>query len=263
MSFITFKNNPPPTTLLHTTLKQSLKLSMKKIAIIGLGNPGEKYQQNRHNAGFLILDYFLNQNENSSNNSPAPCGRGLRGGVAENWGKNTKLEAKIAEVSHSLQEGVVGEGYGKIILAKPNTFMNNSGRAVSKIMDYFDIPKEDILVIQDDLDLPFGSIRFSKDSGSAGHKGIKSIIESLGTQDFSRLRVGIANEIYTQQNIPSEKFVLENFNKKEEEFLDPEKKELAKLSEKISEAVCFFVENGFEETKNKYNKSAMPLIELK
>jgi len=229
---------------------------MKKIAIIGLGNPEEKYQQNRHNAGFLILDYFLNQNENSSNNSPTPCGRGLGGGVAETWKKNTKLEAEITEFPRPLWEGVGGRGYEKIILVKPETFMNNSGRSVSKIMNYFDIPKEDILVIQDDLDLPFGSIRFSKDSGSAGHNGIKSIIESLGTQDFSRLRIGVANELYTTQKIPSEKFVLENFNSEEKKLLE-------NISGEISEAIHFYLEHGFEKTKNKYNKSAMPLIELK
>ena len=230
---------------------------MKKIAIIGLGNPGEKYQQNRHNAGFLILDYLLNQKENSSNDNPsAPCGRGLDKEIAGKWKVDAKLEAKIVEISHSLREGVAGEGCEKIILAKPETFMNNSGRSVSKIMNYFDISKEDILVIQDDLDLPFGSIRFSKDSGPAGHNGIKSIIESLGTQDFSRLRIGVANELYTTQKIPSEKFILENFN-------SDEKKLLENISGEISEAIHFYLEHGFEKTKNKYNKSAMPLIELK
>ncbi len=206
---------------------------MKKIAIFGLGNPGEKYTNNRHNVGFLFLDTLANQ---------------------DNWKTDTKLEAEICEL-------VIADT--KVILAKPTTFMNNSGRAISKVMNYFDIPKEDILVIHDDLDLPFGSIRFSKDSGPAGHNGIKSIIEYLGTQEFTRLRIGIANEIYTEQNIPSEKFVLENFNKEELGFIDSEKKELPRLSEKISDAVLFYIENGFDKTKDEYNKSAMPLIVLR
>ena len=220
---------------------------MKKIAIFGLGNPGEKYTQNRHNIGFLILDYLAQQ---------------------EKWSEENKLEAEIAtlKLPLPLKEGTEERGYKKLksnflplfegglrgisqknqkslLLVKPTTFMNNSGQAVSKVMNYFNIPKEDVLVIQDDIDLPFGSIRFSKDSGPAGHNGIKSIIEHLGTQDFVRLRIGIANALYEKQNIPSEKFVLANFDSEEKTALEKS------LLEEISKAIDFYIENGFEKTR--------------
>jgi len=198
---------------------------MKKIVIYGLGNPGEKYTQNRHNIGFITLNLLANQN---------------------NWKTNTKLESEICEI-------IINNT--KVILVKPTTFMNNSGRAVLKVMNYYDISREEILIIHDDLDFPFGSIRFSKDSRSAGHNGIKSIIEYLGDQDFTRLRIGIANKLYMEQKILSEKFVLENFNSEE-------KISLENLFQEISKAVEYYIKNGFEETKNRYNISAMPLIEL-
>lgn len=201
---------------------------MKNLAIFGLGNPGEKYQQNRHNIGFLVLNQLAQQ---------------------ESWKIDTKLESTI--ISLPYYKGGPGRVITKksksLFLSKPTTFMNNSGQAISKVMKYYDIPKEDILIIHDDLDLPFGSIRFSKDSGPAGHNGVKSIIEHLGTQDFTRLRIGIANEIYSKQNIPSEKFVLENFNSEEKTALKEN------LLQEISKAIEFYIENGYEKTKSEFS----------
>nr|MDA3815567.1 aminoacyl-tRNA hydrolase [Patescibacteria group bacterium] len=204
------------------------KNMLKKLAIFGLGNPGEKYTNTRHNTGSSFLNFLASLNE---------C----------EWSDEREFESEICEIVFNNL---------KLILVKPVYFMNNSGQAVSKVMNYFDIPKEDILIIHDDLDIPFGTIRFSKDSGSAGHNGIKSIIKHLGTQDFIRLRVGISNRTYLIQNIiPPEKFVLGRFNSEEKTALE-------NLFQEISKAVNFYIENGFEETKNKYNKSAMPLIGL-
>ena len=212
---------------------------MKKIAIFGLGNPDEKYNLNRHNIGFIIIDQ-LNSMIFSEEN--------------EKFELNKKLEGHIRkDIIHKDK---------KIILAKPLTFMNNSGSSVLKVMKYYNIPEDNILIIHDDLDLPFGSIRFSKNSGPAGLNGIKSLIDYLGNQNFARLRIGIANRIYKQNNPPSEKFVLENFSQKEMQFLDSEKNENGELSREISKAILFYIENGFDETKIRYNKSAMPLIEL-
>lgn len=208
----------------------------EKTALFGLGNPGEKYKHNRHNIGYIVLEQFASSVFDE-----------------ENCSTNKKLEACIYnKINHPGKD---------LILAKPATFMNNSGRSVEKTISYYRIKIKNILIVHDDIDIPFGEIRFSKNAGPGGHNGIKSIIEHLGTKDFARLRVGIANNNYQSRSIPSEKFVLENFNKKEQEFLGLGKGESISLAKKISEAMLFYIDNGFEKTKDKYNKSAMPLIE--
>jgi peptidyl-tRNA hydrolase, PTH1 family len=143
--------------------------------IVGLGNPGEKYQLNRHNIGFLIVDKYTT-----------------------NLGKfefNKKFDAEILKV-------------GEVIFAKPRTFMNFSGKSVSEICSFYHIDPEEILVIQDELDIEFGKIKLSFDSSDAGHNGIKSITDSLGTKKYYRLRFGIGKPTdYT----PIEDFVLQDF----------------------------------------------------
>ena len=130
--------------------------------IVGLGNPGKEYEKTRHNVGFMVID----------------------------------LIAKELDIKVSTQKfkALIGEGFfkgEKVILVKPQTYMNLSGDSVSAIMKYYDAYDEDLLIISDDLDLQIGMIRI-RDKGSAGgQKGIKSIIDRLGTQEFSRLRVGI------------------------------------------------------------------------
>jgi PTH1 family peptidyl-tRNA hydrolase len=143
--------------------------------IVGLGNPGEKYQLNRHNIGFLIVDKYTS-----------------------NLGKfefNKKFDAEILKV-------------GEVIFAKPRTFMNLSGKSVSEICSFYQIAPEEILIIQDELDIEFGKIKLSFDSSDAGHNGIKSISDSLGTKKYYRLRFGIGKPTdYT----PIEDFVLQDF----------------------------------------------------
>ncbi len=130
--------------------------------IVGLGNPGPKYMATKHNIGFITLDEIAQQ---------------------ENICFNKHLcEADIAEFF------VNGE---KIILAKPTTFMNESGRSVGPLMNYFNIDLTDLLVIYDDLDLPVGKIRLRQKGSAGGHNGIKSLIQHLGTKEFDRIRVGI------------------------------------------------------------------------
>lgn len=165
----------------------------KNILIIGLGNPGEKYENTRHNLGFMVLDEF-SKKTNAENNP---------------FKLEEKFESLIKHYDHENQ---------RVILAKPQTFMNNSGRAVKKIMDFYKIGLENLIIVHDDIDLPLEKIRTSKDSSSAGHKGIGSIIETLGSQDFRRIRCGIRNEI--NENIPTEKFVLQKFSKEEMGKLD-------------------------------------------
>ena len=153
--------------------------------IIGLGNPGEEYKKTRHNAGFLAVNKI-------ANNFRFPV---------------SSFQSKFnAEIS----QGIIDEE--KIILAKPQTFMNNSGQAVKAIIDYYKIKPEDIIVIHDDLDILLGEYKISKNKNSGGHKGVQSIIDYLGTKDFTRIRIGIGIE---NKKTPTEKFVLERFGEDE------------------------------------------------
>jgi len=161
--------------------------------IVGLGNPGKEYQNTRHNIGFQALDF-----------------------LAENLIlKPFKLEKKFqAEIC----EGTLGEQ--KIILAKPQTFMNNSGQAVVAIKKYYKIKLADIIILRDDVDIPIGKIKVKQGSSGAGHKGIQSIIQHLKSNNFWQIKIGVANELI-RTKIPTEKFVLQKFTK---EDLDKAKK---------------------------------------
>ncbi|MCF6276773.1 MAG: aminoacyl-tRNA hydrolase [Candidatus Magasanikbacteria bacterium] len=156
--------------------------------IVGLGNPGKKYKKTRHNVGFMVLDsLFEKMAELHSLNK---------------WELSKKFNAEIAGFT---------ENHEKIILAKPMTFMNLSGQSVQLLAHYYKIPPRDIIVVHDDKDLFLGDTRIQQNRGHAGHNGIKSIINSIGTENFQRVRVGIAvkNE-RKMQNTP--KFVLGRFN---------------------------------------------------
>ncbi len=154
--------------------------------IIGLGNVGNRYAQTRHNVGFLALNHYT-QN------------RRVR------FEHKTKLGADIAKD-------------GEIIYAKPITMMNRSGQAVKAIADYYKIEVEDILIIYDELALPFGTVRCRKAGESAGHNGIKSIINNLSSDEFIRIRIGINNE--HKSRLKAETFVLQDFTKSEKAELD-------------------------------------------
>ena len=168
--------------------------------IIGLGNPGEKYKNNRHNAGFIILDE-----------------------LQKNWGFtdfefSKKFEAEISEGN------LEGE---KIVLAKPQTFMNNSGEAVQKIINFYKLTPEDILVIHDDLDINLEEFRIATDSRAAGHNGVQDIIEKIGTQNFKRIRIGIEGEEKRKtRTIPGDVFVLQDFSTEELEVIKNLSKEI-------------------------------------
>lgn len=162
--------------------------------IVGLGNIGEKYVRNRHNCGFIFLDTFVHQLEKKE-------------GISVDWKEDTKLKAITARVPYKNQI---------LFLAKPTTLMNNSGQAVSKILNFFKEPLENLIVIFDDIDLPLGTTR-TRDKGSAGtHNGMKSIIQELGSEEFTRIRIGIESRgelTPEQQDISS--YVLSNFTEKE------------------------------------------------
>lgn len=160
--------------------------------IVGLGNPGDKYRANRHNVGFMALDHYLET-----------AGAG-NDGAQISWENN--FDSHIAALT------VDGD---KILFIKPETFMNESGRAVSQALNFYKVSiAENLLVIHDDVDLPLGTVRETNDSSSAGHNGVSSIIEALASQNFYRLRVGVETR-ESRAHMPTDAFVLENFNEEE------------------------------------------------
>lgn len=160
--------------------------------IVGLGNPGEKYQKNRHNVGFILLDEFAN-----------------RHGLDWEIDKKHKCERILFEDT---------------IYIKPQNFMNNSGGVVSAVANFYKISYEDITVINDDVDLEFGRVKHQKSASSAGHRGVEDIIQKLGTNDFWRFRIGIGRS--PDVNIPTDVWVLMNFSDEELEKIKAEIKVL-------------------------------------
>lgn len=151
--------------------------------IVGLGNPGRKYQQTRHNIGFITIDELLHRNQ---------------------W----QLEKEKFNGQYTIQH-FNGE---KILLLKPLTFMNLSGEAIRPLLEYYDIATEDLLVIYDDLDLPTGKVRLRQKGGHGGHNGIRSTIDHLKTREFNRLRIGIGRPVNA---MPVIDYVLGKFQKDE------------------------------------------------
>lgn len=176
--------------------------------IVGLGNPGKEYQNTRHNIGFIILDNY------DSN---------LK------WKKNA--DSQIAETT------VNGE---KIIFLKPLTYVNLSGNAVRKVANFYKIVSQDIMIIRDDLDLPVFKYKIKYNSSSGGHNGIKSIINSLNTQEFTQLKVGIG----AAKNRDTKDYVLAKMSKQEIEFL---------TSNIFREIIDSYIEKGIQKTMNIYN----------
>lgn len=136
----------------------------KPLFIVGLGNPGDKYARTRHNFGWLALD-MLHE---------------AWGGNA--WRVDKKFQAEISEAAHADR---------KVFFIKPQTFMNHSGRSVRAILDFYKVSPQDLIVLHDEVDIPFGRIKTTLSSRAAGHNGVKDIIDALGTQDFRRLRLGV------------------------------------------------------------------------
>jgi peptidyl-tRNA hydrolase, PTH1 family len=188
--------------------------------IVGLGNPGEKYEGTRHNVGFYFLDQI------SSHNKLNSVGESLV------FSKNNKLKSEIAETR------VAGE---RVILVKPQTFVNLSGEAMVAVSNFYKALPSDVLVVCDDLNLRLGVTRLRLSGSSGGHNGLKSVINSLGTEDFKRFRIGIAqNKVGEQESekiyesLQAKKFVLEKFTKRE---LPVIKKMVGKVAELIIEFI--------------------------
>jgi PTH1 family peptidyl-tRNA hydrolase len=161
----------------------------KTLLVIGLGNPGDKYAKNRHNIGFMVLDKYQTSHDFSG------------------WVHKKDLDCELA----------IGQvGSTRVILAKPSTFMNKSGDAAQKLQKFYRIYNQEMVVVQDELDVEFGTIRTRIGGSSAGHNGIKSLSNMLG-EDYGRIRIGIGPK--TPEQIDSADFVLQNFSAKELELL--------------------------------------------
>lgn len=191
-----------------------LELEKPMYLIIGLGNPGPKYANHRHNIGFQIVD-LLAQRHNLT------------------FDKKEK-KAKVAK-------GMIGAH--KVLLAKPQTYMNDSGQAVRGIVNFYKVPLSHLIIIVDDLDLPFGRMRLRPKGGSGGQNGIKSIIRELGKPDFARLRVGIGRP---PGRMDPAAYVLQNFSKQQET-------EMSILRQEAADALEFWMAQGIERTMNRYN----------
>jgi len=182
--------------------------------IVGLGNPGEKYARTRHNVGFAVLHAWSDA-------------LGVRF-------SSRRFQAQHAQA--------VFQGK-KVFLVCPETYMNLSGNAVRACRDYYDIDQEHILVIHDDLDLPFGRIKVGRKIGSGGHKGVDSIVRNLGTTGFARVKIGIGRPRYGE---PVEDFVLSPFYKDQEGMLD-------QVIQGAVQACQLFVLDGVESAMNRIN----------
>lgn len=182
--------------------------------IVGLGNPGREYRNTRHNIGFLAIDALAKS-----------------------------LNVTLGKVQSKALVGQGKIGSNKVILVKPQTYMNLSGQAVSGLLNFYKISAEHLIVIHDDIDLPFGTIRIRPGGGSAGQRGVKSIIEKVGSQEFARMRLGVGRP---PGQMEAAAYVLQPFTKEDEEFL-------VNFLAKAAEAANEFVNNGLNAAMNKYN----------
>ncbi|MFC2011065.1 aminoacyl-tRNA hydrolase [Chloroflexota bacterium] len=192
--------------------------------IVGLGNPGQSYANSLHNLGFMCVNHFARTHSIRFDK------------------KQGKARVGSGEVAGS-----------KVVLARPQTYMNRSGEAVSRLLKKYDISLDDLLVIHDDLDLPLGNIRLRPGGGSAGHKGILSIITELGSQDFPRIRVGIGRPISTTGSAEITEadiiaYVLSDFT-------SDEKQTIIQVIPIVSESILCFLTEGLTAAMNRYNQS--------
>jgi PTH1 family peptidyl-tRNA hydrolase len=182
--------------------------------IVGLGNPGNEYRESRHNAGFMVADQLAKD-------------LGVKFGKVQN-------EALVAQA---------GSGAGRIVLAKPRTFMNRSGISVGPLVRFYKVPLEKLLIVFDDVDLPFETLRLRASGSSGGQNGMKSIIEKLGTQEFARLRVGVGRP---KGRMRTPDHVLQDFSRHEQDALPF-------VLRRAADAVQTFIDEGIAAAMNQFN----------
>jgi len=193
-------------------------MTLDTFILIGLGNPGREYKDNRHNIGFMLIDRLA---------------------VRLN-ARGMKLQSKAIVTSGLYEER-------KLILAKPQTYMNLSGASVQGLAHFYKIPLTNLMVLSDDLDLPFGTIRIRASGGPGGQRGMASIIERLGTKDFPRLRLGIGRP---PGRMDAADYVLQDFSR-------ADLKALSEILDRAADAALTFVTEGLNPAMNKFNGSAV------
>ncbi|MEN8172543.1 MAG: aminoacyl-tRNA hydrolase [Chloroflexota bacterium] len=186
------------------------------VLIAGLGNPGRAYRQTRHNIGFMLMDHLAGE-----------------------------MDFTFSRMQHKALIAAGRFQGHKIILAKPQTFMNNSGQAVGALMRFYKLSLENMLIVCDDVDLPFETMRLRPSGGSAGQKGMKSIIQHLGNQEFPRLRLGIGRP---PGRMETADYVLQKFAAKDSEILDI-------YLRRAGDAVIRFITDGIEDAMTSFNRT--------
>ena len=182
--------------------------------IIGLGNPGTEYRQNRHNIGFMVIDQLAQV-----------------------------LSIPLQRVKFKAITGTGKFEARRVILAKPQTYMNASGESVGPLSRYFKVPLNQLMVVHDDLDIPFGSLRIRPMGGTSGQKGMKSIVEKLGSQDFPRMRIGIGRP---PGRMDPADYVLQNFKNDELTTRD-------EVLDTAAAAIKLFILEGLDKAMNTFN----------
>ena len=193
---------------------QKIKSNSEIFLIAGLGNPGKDYRHTRHNIGFMVIDHLSNE-----------------------------LKIPVKKVKQKSLIGIGKLDNKEILLVKPQTFMNNSGESIAPLMRYYKVPHQNLMVIHDDLDIPFGIIRIRPTGGTSGQKGMKSIIEKIGSQEFPRIRMGIGRPPGHMDPVD---FVLENFSKDQLSILE-------NILEDATNAIKTFIIDGLNKAMNTYN----------
>jgi PTH1 family peptidyl-tRNA hydrolase len=198
--------------------------------IVGLGNPGKQYEKTRHNVGFMAIEQFLKDFNQTKDTV---------------WTDTPKFKADITEITWQSQKNHANGGVEKVFLIKPKTFMNNSGMSVKLLSDFYKILPEDIWILHDDVDFPIGSMRIRFGGASAGHRGVMSIIEEIGTDKFWRFRLGIGRPGESQHS-GVEHYVLDMLSHQDH----------AKVREMLKhtvKALMMALEQDLHAAMNKYN----------
>lgn len=213
--------------------------------IVGLGNPGAKYEKTRHNLGFMVVEQFLKDFE--------PVGK-------TQWDDSSKFKSDIAEIEWQRRSvSLPGEVIEKLILVKPKTYMNNSGLAVSLLSNFYKIKPEDIWVIYDDIDLPLGSMKIRFGGAVAGHHGVESILEALRTDAFWRFRMGIGVNHQGGNGHDGKEHVISKIKMKNVEdyvlgnFIASERGKIKDLIKRGSHALQTALEESLEKATNQFN----------
>ncbi len=193
---------------------KSDNLKQNTYLIAGLGNPGKAYRENRHNIGFMVIDNLARQ-----------------------------LDIQLKRVKSKAIIGTGKLGDNSIILAKPQTYMNASGESISPLLRYYKVPLQNLIIIHDDLDISFGTIRIRPSGGTGGQKGMKSIVSKLGSQEIARIRIGIGRP---PGRMDPADYVLHDFNSDQIALKD-------EILDKASQAVITFIHEGLEQAMNVHN----------